>query len=966
MDYILNRMNNDIAISDEDSYEYIVSLRKRIEYSLFLLVGYLWNRYGEDLLIDDRRRIAASFDRMSIGDVVSAITSLDKQKEVLQSKKSRTLITDYPGIRNVKIGHGYALSSDLVGALSPFYDGLITAVPFLREDYSLIVVEKKDQSQYYGIRIDPTGQKSRWICPHGAFPPEELFPRTYLQINNQYHKLSPFITLKRDGVNFQEFVFSSLTDSLTGQIKLCPLFGSTPEMYDIYSEFARFSECDEYREVGINGTVINKFECNYQTYQDVGFSKTVMDFLLKNKSTVSATLWGHGGVGKTACIQNVCQRLFCSKEMQFSYIVFITAKDRIYNPITGKIIKNTSKHVRRYHEIIETIIQTVYPDVSFQFDEGELQGAEKLIQEYKGKLLIVIDDYETFLDDEKQKISEFIKGLDINHHKVVITTRNLRLSIGTPIPTGELDAKATCKFLQEIIDTKCPELSTSLANELAQSGVQERVLAATSGRPIFIYQFAYLFMQNGMQKSMFTALHSGPDAQDFLYGRVFDYLTEPAKIVFSSIPPVVNDDLLFRFDMLRYVLQKEIPDDDKFEAAIDELVNQLVIERYNDTHGRVYAHELLSIMQARYANSGEPRKEAIRRLIESLGGKEISGTIEEAMLQEADQSRITGNTVEIIGKYRRVLNLKKCPVRIQRQALTNAASYLTIHDLNPKAASELFREYLPLFKDDAQIAHQYVECLWQQDDRKSDAVNFIRDFFSKANGHKKTSKQYLQLFALGTSYCTYYDASLRSYDTLAKRRTQLSQTINEFGKELFDAVKVDFDHLRPGVRHAAQMGLVQTAKVCVEFESEDIAKVKFGVEICEFSFGKFTSHFANQAKQIHEKLTRKIKLIESQKGNSSSSTAKIPLWWNAFMAENYQVNDCVEGIVSAIVPYGIFVKFGVTHDYKGLVHISKISQEFIPSEHLPTLFSAGQTIAVRIINIDTERKHVDFALKELI
>lgn len=110
--------------------------------------------------------------------------------------------------------------------------------------------------------------------------------------------------------------------------------------------------------------------------------------------------------------------------------------------------------------------------------------------------------------------------------------------------------------------------------------------------------------------------------------------------------------------------------------------------------------------------------------------------------------------VDIIGKYRRVLNLKECPIKIRKQALMNAASYLTIHDLNPKAASELFAEFFPHFKDDAQIAYQYVECLWQQEDCKFDAVNFVWDFFSKANGHKKTSMRYLQLFALGTSYCT--------------------------------------------------------------------------------------------------------------------------------------------------------------------------------------------------------------------
>lgn len=966
MDYILNRINNDIAISDSDSYEYIVSLRKRIEYALFFLVGYLWNKNGEDLLIDDRRRIAVSFDRMSIGDVVAAIYSLDRPKVLLRSKQSRSLLEKYPKIRNVKIGHGYALSAELVDILSPFYDDLLSSIPFLNEEYSLILVEGKNQAQYHGIRIDINGRKSRWVCPTETFPSEDVFPRTYLQIGTQYYKLSPFITISREGVDLQEYMFSSLTDSLTGQIKLCPLFGNIPEKCDIYQEFARFSECDEYREVGLNGTVMNCFKCNYQdNYQDVGFSQIVLDFLENNKSNVSATLWGHGGVGKTACIQYVCQHLFCSKDKTFSYIVFVTAKDRVYNPLTGKVTKNQAQHVRKYQEIIETIIQTVYPDQKLPLEsEAELTNAEKLIREYTGKILIVIDDYETFLDEEKKKISEFISSLNINYHKVIITTRNLRLAIGKPIPTSELDSTATSRFLQNIIDSKCPEISSILKRELSQNNVADKILAATNGRPIFIYQFAYIYMQTGMQKELFSALHKSPDARDFLYGRIYEYLTETAKTVFSSIPPVINEDLLFRFDMLRFILQKEITDDDKFEAAIDELSDQLIVERYTDTQGRVYAQELLSIMQERYDNLSDSRREAIRRFIESLGGKQISGTIEEAMLQEADQSRRTGNIMEIIGKYRRVLNYKDCPTNVRKQALMNAASYLTIHDLNPKAASELFAEFYPYFKDDEQIAHQYIECLWQQEDRKVDAVNFIRSFFSKATGHKKTSPQYLQLFALGTSYCTYYDTSLRGYDTIAKRRTQLSQTINEFGKELFDAInKNNFERMRPGVKHTTQMGLVQTAKACLEFDAEDISKLKFGIEICEFSFGRFTTHFAAQAKQLHEKLSRKIKLIESQKGIIKQKT---PSWWNSFIADNYQPNDCVDGVVSGIVPYGIFVTFGKNNTYKGLMHISKISHDFIPVDQLHDLFSLDQPISVRILDIDVENKHINLALKELL
>lgn len=961
MDYILNRINNNIEISDEGTYEYITSLRKRIEYSLFVLVGYLWNKNADDLLPVDRQRIITSFNKMSIGDVVAAIATLDLNKEVLQAKKSRAIINKYPNLRNKKIGHGYAESEELTQSLIDFYDELYNSIQFLQDTYSIVVVEKKETDKFSGIRIDCNsfGQPSRWACPVELFPEEDSFPRTYVFVGSQYYKLSPFVTVIRNRVEISEYIFSSLNDSLLGQIKLCPLFGDVDDKQFVYPEFARFSEEDEYREVSVNGTVMNRFDCNYSSYQDVGFTRVVIDFLRNNRANVSATLWGHGGVGKTACIQNVCQQLFCEREPTFSYIVFITAKDRVYNPASGKIVSNNSKYVRKYSEIIETIIQTVFPDLSFNFDSEELAIAEEYIQKYSGKLLIVIDDYETFLDSEKQKIVDFIKSLDINHHKVVITTRNIRLAIGTEIPTSELDENATSQFLEGIVEEKCPELLSNLKKELTRKGIKAKIYQATNGRPIFICQFAYLFMQRGLSEDIFDPLFSSDDAKDFLYGRVYDYLTENAKLVFSIIPSITNEDLLFRFDMLNYVLQKELSDEDKIEEAIEELAGQLIIERYSDNQGRIYAHELLLAMQNHFVKLSESKKDANRRLIESLGGKEVSGTIEEAMLREADQSRITGNTMEIIGKYRRVLNLKKCDESIRKQALINASSYLNTSELNPKAASELITEYWSNFKDDEQVAYLYVVYLWQQEDCKGQTVNFFKDFFSRAKGHKKTSPKYLQLFALGTSYCTYYDTVVRKYDSAEKKHVQISQTINEFGKELFEAVKPKFCSLRSGVRHVVQMGLIQTARACTLFGVEDPSKVQLGLEICDFALKNFNQYSIKQARIIRDKL-QKMQSVDAVLGDRGKT-----IWWQEFASSRFKEGDIIEGRISKIRPIGMFIAFGKKETFVGLSKRS--GQDIYEGGDVSTAqIMLNKRVIAKIIRIDRDRRLIDLEIKKII
>ncbi|WP_286230065.1 hypothetical protein [Neobacillus mesonae] len=61
------------------------------------------------------------------------------------------------------------------------------------------------------------------------------------------------------------------------------------------------------------------------------------------------------------------------------------------------------------------------------------------------KILLIIDDFETFSTDEKLKIQGFINQLDVNKHKVLITTR-ANLIVGEEIPTKE---KTIC-FLRPI------------------------------------------------------------------------------------------------------------------------------------------------------------------------------------------------------------------------------------------------------------------------------------------------------------------------------------------------------------------------------------------------------------------------------------------------------------------------------------------------------------------------------------
>jgi len=72
------------------------------------------------------------------------------------------------------------------------------------------------------------------------------------------------------------------------------------------------------------------------------------------------------------------------------------------------------------------------------------------------------------------------------------------------------------------------------------------------------------------------------------------------------------------------------------------------------------------------------------------------------------------------------------------------------------------------------------------------------------------------------------------------------------------------------------------------------------------------------------------------------------------------INDVVEGEVSGIVDFGIFLKFG--EGLEGLVHISELAWSRI--DHPKDLYKVGQKVQAQIISIDRDR--ISLSLKRLL
>ena len=76
------------------------------------------------------------------------------------------------------------------------------------------------------------------------------------------------------------------------------------------------------------------------------------------------------------------------------------------------------------------------------------------------------------------------------------------------------------------------------------------------------------------------------------------------------------------------------------------------------------------------------------------------------------------------------------------------------------------------------------------------------------------------------------------------------------------------------------------------------------------------------------------------------------------MIKKYKEGDTVEGIVTGLENYGIFLSFG---DYVGLIHISELSEHFVSDVSLYA--SIGDRIPCTIIEVDEENKRLKCSLK---
>ena len=75
----------------------------------------------------------------------------------------------------------------------------------------------------------------------------------------------------------------------------------------------------------------------------------------------------------------------------------------------------------------------------------------------------------------------------------------------------------------------------------------------------------------------------------------------------------------------------------------------------------------------------------------------------------------------------------------------------------------------------------------------------------------------------------------------------------------------------------------------------------------------------------------------------------------------YNEGDIVEGVVSGISKYGIFVN--VDNTYSGLIHISEISNHFV--KNILDYVSIDENILCEVLEVDEQKKQMKLSIKNI-
>jgi small subunit ribosomal protein S1 len=140
----------------------------------------------------------------------------------------------------------------------------------------------------------------------------------------------------------------------------------------------------------------------------------------------------------------------------------------------------------------------------------------------------------------------------------------------------------------------------------------------------------------------------------------------------------------------------------------------------------------------------------------------------------------------------------------------------------------------------------------------------------------------------------------------------------------------------------------------------DIGGIDGLLHVTDMSWGRLNN--PADAFKVNEHLQVKVLKLDREREKISLGYKQLqPDPWST-VVEMYPVNTKVNGKVSSVTEYGIFVE--LEPGVEGLVHVSEISWSK-RSANPKKMFNKGDVVEVQVLGVDTEEKRISLGMKQL-
>lgn len=851
--------------------------KAKVEYFFYLILGYLWNKNFSKLSNIKKKTSLEKLEQLMLGRVIGLIKELDTEEEFSTLVKQ---LEQYNTLRIDSDGHAFTYEdgiSNYLQEIKTIADNIEKSrTLFFKEGIDFILVLKKREGLFIGKRFLPTGESEIWTCPEKQFTFE--LGHTYAliliegQITPKYFDLTPFIhTTDEDEFYILQSVVQKSSGSAkynrlikTGQIAL-----DWDELAKLYQDYTNISKRIV---VSKNKTILNKFTPNYSehTYINIGENrKKIVDFLsgATSGNSVCANMWGHGGVGKTATIQNIMLELAEQPEKVFNCIIFLSNKDRFYDIYQDQNQTiDKSERVTTYEELIVGINQVLTESDKANFDE------ERIINYTHGRILIIIDDFETFEKDDQHKINDFIKKLKPQNHKVIITTR-ATIRIGTDdIIFNELNNEDTVLFLSKVSSWNSPGIDKEkLKQELIPH--KEVLRQITQGKPLRIWQFAVIQQQVGDLQKVISHFQNAKSSalNDFFYGRYYDYFTPDAKDIFVVMGQLeYEDDLIAPYDKVKYAVIWAEDNEDRFTTAISELKKLRVIEEIDDKLFKIWDKDILRGMKATFqdrVDSGYKGK--VNQKIRQVNKKNLYDTDEALLAAAKENKELSKSLDEIKDGFRHIINRETANPTIKVKALIELVNYFRLN----LGSSDLAYRELQNYERDFGNSPSFIKIyslVAVEEGKINKSVELLSQFLTSENIQQTPKEEYLEILGLFiTRKRSQLKKELEDSNDLSVNLKLSQEVIRKYGEKFFHEIR-NIKFSNKGMRANAETGLRHLADLCIHTKNYSLA-----AQICDYGVNNSEQHFRAQFSKLLKEIPVNNNLTVEQKTLSQSTLADL-------------------------------------------------------------------------------------------